>query len=156
MLEESRQKDLPHIDVYFPSLGQQNQTPSEWYGTKLARQQAYQEQRVFAKRQRVRFGGCGGCSGASSNDHGDYDYDDDEDEDDNIDDGEGEKDHGEADTKQAWQFSQVAKSFAAKEQKLFKTMAGRCKRIEEEVEEEEEEFPWRSSDRRNGITRHSE
>jgi len=153
MPEVSRQKEPPHIDIYFPSLGHKTQTPSEWYGTKLAKQQAYQEQRVFAKRQRVRFGGCDGSSGTSSDDYGDDD-DDDYDEDDNIDDGEGEKDHAEADTKQAWQFSQLAKSFAAKEQKLFKTMAGRCKRIEEEVEEEE--FPWRSSDRRNGITRHSE
>jgi len=98
----------------------------------------------------VRFGGCGGCSGSSSDDNGDDD-DEEDDEDDNIGDGEGKRDHEEADTKQAWQFSQLAKSFAAKEQRLFKTMAGRCKRIDEEVEEEE--FPWRSSDRRNGTRR---
>jgi len=101
----------------------------------------------------VRFGDCGGCSGASFDDHGDGDSNED-DEDDEIDDGEGKRDHAEADTKQAWQFSQFAKSFAAKEQKWFKTMAGRCKRIDEEIEEEE--FPWRSSDRRSGISRHSE
>lgn len=102
----------------------------------------------------MRFGSCGGCSGAgSSNDYGDVD-DEEDDEDDNIGDGEEKRDYGEADTKQAWQFSQLAKSFAAKEQRLFRTMAGRCRKIDEEVEEEE--FPWRSSDRRSGITRLSE
>lgn len=134
------QIEPPHIDINFPSPNQKTQTPSEWYGTKLAKQQAYQERRVFANRQCVRFGGCGGCSGASSNNHGDDDQDDDKSEDEDrdedreeVEDKDGERD---AQSKQSWQFSQLAKNFSAKEQKLFKTMAGRSQSIEEEEEEE--------------------
>lgn len=88
----------------------------------------------------MRFGGCNGCRGASSNNYGDDNYGEDEDDDDGHKD---ENKDGEEGTvpKEPWQFSKLAKSFAAKEQKLSKTMAKRCKRIEEEVEEDEEQSP---------------
>lgn len=147
--EDSAEKEPPHIDIYFPTSDEKTQTSPEWYGTRLAKQQAYQEQRVFAKKQCVRFGGCGDWAGATC-----YDYGDDDD-DDGADDEKGHGEHrNEDEDKQPWQSSQLAKTFAAKEQKLFKTMARRCKRIEEEVEEEE--FSWRESDRRQGDRRRSQ
>lgn len=128
----------PHVDIYSPSPDQETQAPPEWYGTRLAKLQAYQEQRVFAKRQRVRFGSSSGCCGASPDEYGHDDYDEGDDDDES--DGDGKKDgKQDAQSKQPWGFSQCAKNLAAKEQKLFKTMAKRCKRIEEEVEEEEDD-----------------
>jgi hypothetical protein len=122
--ETPHRPEPPHIDIYFPSNTQT--VDSQWSGTELAKKQAKQEQRVFAKRQCVRFGFCGDCS-ASSNDYGDDDYKDEGDED-----KDGEQD---IESRQPWQFSQLAKSFETKERKLFKAVAGRW--LEEEEGEEE-------------------
>jgi hypothetical protein len=122
--ETPHRTEPPHIDIYVPSNTQP--TCPQWSGAELAKKQAKQEQKVFAKRQCVRFGFCDDCS-ASSNDYGDDDY-----KDEGGEDKDGEED---SEAKQPWQFSQLAKSLETKERKLFKAVAGRWLG-EEEGEEE--------------------
>lgn len=121
--DQIHRTEPPHLGIYFPSTTQP--IHPRWSGAELAKKQAKQEQEVIAKRQCVRFGSCGDYS-ASSNDYGD------EDEDEDDEDKDGEED---TESRQPWQFSQLAKSFETKERKLFKAVAGRW--LEEEEGEEE-------------------
>jgi hypothetical protein len=86
--------------------------PPEWIGKAMAKAQSYQEQKVFAKRQCVRFG----LDGEESNEYGivneDNEKDDEEDEDKDKD----------QDTEAKRKFSRLAKMVSTMEQHTFVAM----------------------------------
>jgi hypothetical protein len=108
----NRQRDeRTHYDIHSPTTTPETHPPPQWSKSSLAKKKRYQEQRIFIKRQYVRFVVPGDeDSSASSND------DDEEDEDEEDNDGEGN-----AEAKNPWKFSQLAKVFETYEHNSFKT-----------------------------------
>jgi hypothetical protein len=85
--------------------------PLEWIGKAMAKAQSYQEQKVFAKRQCVRFG----LDGEESNEYGVEDEDDEKDDEDEVED-------AEQVTEAKREFSRLAKMVSAMEQHTFVAM----------------------------------
>ncbi|KAH0367320.1 hypothetical protein KCU65_g4794, partial [Aureobasidium melanogenum] len=105
----------------------------QWYGIQLAKQQLWQEQRVFAHQQCVRF-----LSSASGDDKSTT-YNS------TTDDQEGEEVSEEL--KPSWQFSDLAKQFLQSEQECFANGFAKLKvSVQEPKETEDEKSEWRHED----------
>ena len=105
------------------------QTTTEWYGISLAKQQSWQEQRVFANHQLVRFT----SSSSTSTDNSSLeDY---------------EETEATTGPKPSWQFSHLAKQVSKLEQECFANSFAKVKVDNEEIEKTgEEKQEWRFVD----------
>jgi hypothetical protein len=100
-----------HYDIHLSTTPEA--PPPQWSRSSLTKKKRYQEQRIFVKRQCVRFVVPGDeDSTASCNDYGD----DDEEKDEEDNDGDGN-----TEARKPWKYSQLAKMFEAYEHNSFKT-----------------------------------
>ncbi|KAG9586005.1 hypothetical protein KCU77_g7165, partial [Aureobasidium melanogenum] len=108
----------------------------QWYGIQLAKQQSWQEQRVFAHHQRVRSVSSKSPADNSTSNDDNSAIDDDDDE---------EGDTTESET--PWRFSHLAKQFSKLEQECFANGFAKVKVNVQGLEERGNERPeWRFED----------
>ncbi|KAG9846758.1 hypothetical protein KCU98_g6202, partial [Aureobasidium melanogenum] len=109
----------------------------QWYGIKLAKQQSWQEQRVFANHQRVRFLSSNSTDNSTADDDTSAVNDGDEDEDEEV----------ITNPKPSWQFSDLAKQVSKLEQECFANGFAKVKVNAQALEEiGDEKTEWRFVD----------
>lgn len=128
-----------HDDHNFPQ--NTTETQPQWYGIQLAKQQLWQEQRVFAHHQCVRFMASDVTADKSTIAHENsatYNSTIDEDE---------EEKEGTTSPKPSWQFSDLARQFSKPEQECFaNTFAKLEVSVQESRETEEQKPEWEHED----------